>query len=643
MKADKKTLVVMTDRKNWLKSWSRIRDYDLGAKRRDFIFFYYCTLRVLHTPKQARKMTMEINQRFTEPLAEEIVSSTIRTVNAVGGYRLTNQTIIDTLGITPAEVDTLRIGHNLKEAAALEQRNIDRKGQKKLITALYDDGNRIVDIAAMLPHISQRKIERIVKPYAEKKKRERDRTIWQLADTGFSVSAIAGQVNCSQPTVRRVLKGTKPTNLTETESLRDKVAAPSFKDPVGYELFTLYKREVDNATPKDYDNALSELQTTRRNVRIVGTGGTGKTQLIKDYLRSLPPSERSGTLVVAPTGLAASHIDGETVHKAFGLLNEVQTKEAPTDIPPSLMTAKRLIIDEVSMLRIDIFEKVISILQHIEALERRHIQIIVLGDFGQLQPVCTTEDREQLRQLYPEAKGIYAFHSERWQELDFQPIVLKYNFRQEDGELADQLTSLKYGSLDAVRWFNLNCSPFTDDRAVYICPKNEDVEKYNREALERFEDEKITVFQASTPAELDPNTELPCPKVLHLAEGMRIMTIVNDRQYKNGSLGTILKVNDTSIRVLFDNGKIAVVRRKRFTLPEGSVYEQIPVVLAYAFTVHKCQGCTFDAILVVPGFFAAGQLYTALSRCRDIDGICIDGEITNKDVIIDTEALRMTV
>jgi len=643
MKPNKKTRNVMTDRKNWLKAWSRIRDYDLGAKRRDFIFIYYCTLRALHTPTQARKIIVEFNMRLVEPLAEEIVSSTVRTVNAAGGYRLTNQTIIDMLGITPAEVDTLRIGHNIKEAAARTQRQIDRIGEAKLIAALYDDGNRIVDIAAMFPHISQRKVERIVKPLAEEKKRKRDRTIWELAATGTVVAAIAEQVCCSKQTVRRVLKGTNPTNLTKTESFRDKEAAPSFKDPVGYELYCLYKREVEQATPKDYDDALSELQTTNRNVRIVGTGGTGKTQLIKDYLRSLPPSERSGTLVVAPTGLAASHIDGETVHKAFSLLNEVQTKEAPTNIPPSLMTVKRVIIDEVSMLRIDIFEKVISILQHIEALEHRHIQIIVLGDFGQLQPVCISEDRERLCQLYPKAKGIYAFHSELWQELDFQPIVLKYNFRQEERELADQLAALKYGSLDAVRWFNMNCYPFTDDRAVYVCPKNEDVEKYNREALERFEGQKMTVFQASTPAELDPNTELPCPKVLQLAEGMRIMTIVNERQYKNGSLGTILKVNDNSIRVLFDNGKIAVVRRKRFTLPVGSVYEQLPVVLAYSFTVHKCQGCTFDAIIVVPGFFAAGQLYTALSRCKSAEGICIDGEITDKDLIIDTEALRMTV
>ena len=641
MKADKKTRAIMMDRQKWLKSLIRTRSNDLGAKRRDFLFIYYCTLYTIYTPTQARKMVLNINNRFTEPLTEDIINSTIRTVNAVGGYKLTNQTIIDTLSITPAEVEKLRIGHNLKEKAARIQRQLDHITQDEKIIALYNEGNRIVDISAMFPHISQRSIERIVQPYAEEKKRERDRTIWRLADNGQAVSAIAEQVNCSKPTVRRVLNGTKPTDITITESFRNESAAPSFIDPLGYELFCRYKGETAQAVPKDYDNALSELQTTNRNVRIVGCGGTGKTQLIKDYLQSLPPSERSGTLVVAPTGLAASHIGGDTIHKAFGLLNEVQTNEPPITIPSAIMTTKRVIIDEVSMLRIDIFERVITILQYIEQLEQRKLQIIVCGDFGQLKPVCTPDDRKQLLQLYPNAKGIYAFHSELWRELDFYPIVLKYNFRQEDGEFSEQLTAIKYGSLDAVRWFNNNCSLFTDDRAVYICPRNEDVERYNQEALERFKGKKLTEFGARSGSA--PNSELPCPKVLQLAEGMRIMTIANDRRYKNGSIGTILKVNANSIRVLFDNCRIATIRRKKFTLSDGSIYEQLPVVLAYAFTVHKCQGCTFDAVIIVPGFFAAGQLYTALSRCRTIDGICIDGWITKEDVIIDTEALQMTV
>ena len=644
MKISKKTKAVLTDRINWLKGWLRIRHYDIGDKRQDYIFVYYCTTKSRYDPKTAKKMANNANQGFTEPLPSDIVQSTIRAVDAAGGYKLPNKTIIDTLGITPAEVDELRIGHNLKEKAARTQRQFYRYVQDEEIIEQYKEGKRIVDIAADFPALSKRTIERIVQAHAEKKKQERNRTIWQLADAGDPASAIAKQVNCSVPTVRRVLSGTKPTELTKKEVLRDEVAAPSFIDPIGKELFSLYSEEAAQAVPEDYDQALSELQTTMRNVRIVGTGGTGKTQLIKDYLQSLPPSERSGTLLVAPTGLAASHIGGETVHKAFGLLNEVQTNETPIiTIPPAIMPVKRVIIDEVSMLRIDLFERIITILQHIEELEHRHIQVIVLGDFGQLQPVCTSEDRKLLRKLYPTAKGIYAFHSPLWDKLDFQPIVLKYNFRQEERELAEQLTAIKYGSLEAVQWFNVNCCPFTDNRAVYICPRNEDVIQRNREALERFDEEKISVSRASTTSALDPDTELPCPKVLQLAVGMRVMTIVNDRKYKNGSIGTILEVKENSIRVLFDNCRIATIRRKRFTLPDGSVYEQLPVVLAYAFTVHKCQGCTFDSVIIVPGFFAAGQLYTALSRCRSLDGLCIEGQLTKKDLIIDTEALRMTV
>lgn len=642
MKISKKTKTVMTDRINWLKGWLRIRHYDIGDKRQDYIFVYYCTTKSRYDPKTAKMMVGNINQGFTEPLPSDIVQSTIQAVDATGGYQLTNQTIIDLLGITQEEEDLLRIGHNLKEKAARRHRQLDRYTQDEEIIKQYEEGKRIVDIAAAFPSLSKRTIERIVQAHAERKKQERDRTIWQLADAGDPASAIAKQVNCSIPTVRRVLSGTKPTELTTKESLRNEVAAPQFVDPIGKALFSLYSEEAAQAVPEDYAHALSELQTTRLNVRIVGTGGTGKTQLIKDYLQSLPPSERSGTLLVAPTGLAASHIGGETVHKAFGLLNEVQTKETPITIPPAIMPVKRVIIDEVSMLRIDIFERVITILQHIEELEHRQIQVIVLGDFGQLQPVCTIEDRKLLRKLYPTAKGIYAFHSPLWDKLDFQPIVLKYNFRQEERELAEQLAAIKYGSLDAVRWFNLNCCPFRDTRAVYICPRNEDVEKYNREALERFEGQKITEFSARSGG-LAPSSELPCPKVLQLAEGMRIMTIVNDRKYKNGSIGTILEVKENSIRVQFDNRRKATIRRKRFTLPDGSVYEQLPVVLAYAFTVHKCQGCSFDSVVIVPGFFAAGQLYTALSRCRSLDGLYIDGNITKEDLIIDTEALRMTV
>lgn len=642
MKTDKKTGAAMSDRMKWLNGWLRGRNYDISTKRKDFIFFYYCTLRVLYGSNDSRQMLLEINQRLVEPLDEYAVNSIIRTVNHKRGYRIRNSTIIDTLGITPAEIESLRIGHNLAEQAAREQRRSDRNERDEQIIKMFQDGYRTAQIAAVRTDVSPRTIERVIKEQSRAKKQERNSTIFQLAASGKSVAAIAEEVGCSKPTVRSVLSGKKPTEITRTENYSAESDAASFVDPIGMELFSRYKAQTAQAVREDYNHALSELQTTRQNVRIVGTGGTGKTQLINDYLAALPPDERNNTLVVAPTGLAASHIDGLTIHKAFGLSNEAQTRESPQNIPKDLKNLHRVIIDEISMLRIDLFEQVVTILQSIEAQEQRHIQLIVLGDFGQLEPVCTKEDKKLLRQLYPAAKGIYAFHSELWDKLNFQPIVLKYNFRQADLELSEQLTALKYGSMDAVRWFNRNSSAFTDDRAVYICPRNKDVEKYNRAALERFQDKKITVFKAKSD-EIAPNTELPCPKELHLVEGMRVMTVVNDRKYKNGSIGTILQIKPKSIRVLFDNGTVATVHRRKFSLSDGSSYEQLPVVLAYAFTVHKCQGCTFDAVVIVTGFFAAGQLYTALSRCRSIDGICIDGILTEEDLIIDLDALKMTV
>lgn len=201
MKTDKKTRAAMTDRMNWLKSWAQKRNYDIGDKRRDFIFIYYSTLRVIYPPKIAQQMVLNINQRFVQPLEENVIGSTIRTVNATGGYRLQNQTIINTLGITPAEVDALRIGHNLREQSERTQRKLDRLAQEEQIIALYQKGKRLADMAADFPELSQRTIERIVQKHAKEKKLERDRTIWLLADSGKSISYIAEQVKCSKPTV----------------------------------------------------------------------------------------------------------------------------------------------------------------------------------------------------------------------------------------------------------------------------------------------------------------------------------------------------------------------------------------------------------------------------------------------------------
>lgn len=164
----------MTDRMKWLKGWLKLRHYDIGSSRKSFIFTYYCTLLVLYPQKLARQMVLTMNSRLVEPLDDYAVKSIIRTVNVNHGYRQQNSTIVDTLGITAAEVDALRIGHNLKEIAEREQRQHDRLARDEKIIEKYMSGYRTSEIADVLPDISTRTIERVIQEHARQKKLDRN-------------------------------------------------------------------------------------------------------------------------------------------------------------------------------------------------------------------------------------------------------------------------------------------------------------------------------------------------------------------------------------------------------------------------------------------------------------------------------------
>ena len=320
----------------------------------------------------------------------------------------------------------------------------------------------------------------------------------------------------------------------------------------------------------------------------------------------------------------------------------MQPNDEITTTPKHLYAISRIIIDEINMVRQDIFTRMIKTLRFVESQTQQPIQIIALGDFGQIQPVATDADLELLKEFYPTAKGIYAFHSVQWEQLNFRKIYLKHIYRQDDPVFKAKLNEIKYGNTSAISWFNEHSRTLESVTAITICPTNKLVDHYNWEAWCFFDGDEIidyiATFQNGTSAE-----ELPCPKKLQLSVGMRVMTICNSDKYKNGSIGTITKTSENSIQVHFDNGVTATVSRQRFVLPDGVIYEQIPVVLAYAITANKAEGMTFQEINIVPGFFAPGQLYTALSRCTSIDNIYIHGKLTTKDLHVDLEALRMTI
>lgn len=651
MKSYNPERVTMKDRLNWLEGWLKERNYNIGRYRNDFLYVYYSTSRVIYPLRHSRDLLHHINGQFKRPLPESSIDSIITNIEQkISPSRYRNKDIISKLGITDAEVEKLRIGHNLKEIQERAERKEMKKQRNADIELLYGMGYTVDEIAAEHPEISKRTIQRHLAKFRKKEQTEHEKNlttaeVMRLYREEYSLTGIARQTGITVEDVRCVLGLDSMTNLTIQETIRQTSESPQFKATECRELFycSLYKEENIHTAIDEHTIAMAALRTDTRNIAIIGTAGTGKSTLIRNFLSKLPSEERAATLVVAPTGRAADHLDAQTIHKAFQLPNEVQPNDEVTAAPKALYSISRLIIDEINMVRIDIFTKIIKTIQFIKKQTGKHIQVIVVGDFGQIQPVTTDEDMDAIKFYYPEAKGVYAFQSELWAHMNFRKIVLKHIYRQREPEFMQKLNEIKYGKLSAVEWFNENAGSLYSFNPIYICPTNKLVDYYNKQAEDRFYPDELVSFDAVVTDGTPKEAELPCPKQLRLAVGMRIMTICNTDKFKNGSMGNIIKIRPNNIQVKFDNGAEVTIAAMRFKLQDGVVYEQLPVVLAYAITANKSEGMTLDEINVVPGYFAPGQLYTVLSRCCNLKNIHIIGKLTEKDLIVDIAALEMTI
>ena len=229
-----------------------------------------------------------------------------------------------------------------------------------------------------------------------------------------------------------------------------------------------------------------------------------------------------------------------------------------------------------------------------------------------------------------------------WNKAHFTKIVLHHVHRQTDPDYIHHLNGVKYGNFTDALWFVKHQSRRKIENPIYICARKSTVNEYNNKALSKFATSGLKEYKATIVGEAD--CELPCEKVITLAQGARIMTLINTLQYSNGSVGTVIKLYRSSIKVKLDSGETVIVKAKKFTLEDDSTFIQLPVMLAFAITVHKSQGCSFDAVtIVLDGFFQAGMLYVAISRCRSRSGLKFIGNLKQSDLIIDIEALKRTL
>lgn len=454
-----------------------------------------------------------------------------------------------------------------------------------------------------------------------------------------------------------------------------------------------------------------ELLIKKRNVFLTGEAGTGKSYVVNVFTKYC---EENGVRMAkcAPTGIAATEINGSTIHHQFEMDLGPQT-ETPYIYPDFLDAVDVLLIDEISMCRIDIFERIMLQVMRANSMPQRmmdqkFIQIVLVGDFFQLPPVITDKDRRILEQYYTcdIGKG-YAFQSNLWKEMGFRTVNLTTIIRQQDKEFCDNLYKARHGDYSCIRYIEDHSSTSAQDikNSVCLAGKNATAKSINLKGLDLIEGELFT-SKVMLEGKIEPG-DYPCEEEFSFKVNSRVMSLLNHKEglYNNGTLGTIKAYNKKTgaITVEFDNGITDTIVKHTFenceyvadktvnnsskikeyeqlkseleaiyiTEPDLLKREQIqkeidnytrdikslksgkdlklkkqvigsatqyPLKLAYAITIHKSQGQTFEHVNIIPEIFDDGQFYVAISRCKTIENVHFVGAInpnkikSNKEV-----------
>jgi len=417
------------------------------------------------------------------------------------------------------------------------------------------------------------------------------------------------------------------------------------------------------------------IEHTNRSVFLTGKAGTGKTTFLNDFVKKT----RKKYIVVAPTGIAAINAGGVTIHSMFGLplrtflptTDRIDGSLANNiaDLMPHfkyrkdklklLREVEVLIIDEVSMLRADVLDMMDFSLRFIRRNNQRFggVQMLFIGDLYQLPPVV--RDEHILKICY---QSPFFFDSHAVKDIPLLTIELTKVYRQSDEKFLDILNAIRDGDVANINFDVLNESYDPDFKAgtesyVYLCSHNRMADEINQEKLAEI-DLTVKTYEAKLFGDFKEN-QFPNEQFLELKVGAQVMFIRNDitgeKKYFNGKLGEITSLDDNEIKVVLDGSEREIVvkrevweQKKYFLDTEKNIkeevlgsFEQFPIKLAWAVTIHKSQGLTFDNVIIDAGkSFTAGQVYVALSRCRTLEGIVLKSKITPEVIFKDNRILQ---
>lgn len=410
------------------------------------------------------------------------------------------------------------------------------------------------------------------------------------------------------------------------------------------------------------------LDHTRHSVFLTGKAGTGKSTFLRDYAESTDKN----FIILAPTGIAAINARGTTIHSFFQIpLGPIQPMDGRLNIsrikPYKKNIMKKLdlmIVDEVSMVRADLLDAMDHILRKVRRNPQPFggVQLLLVGDLLQLEPVVKNDEWELLQNWY---SGPFFFHALVFRELELINIELEKVYRQVDKGFVDLLNRFRSGYADYhdIKSINsryaegakLNKSKYE----VTLTTTRARADQTNDAELRKLKGEKET-FEGSLEDDF-PLHALPTDQFLQLKEGAQVMFVKNDmreqnRRWVNGTIGIVDGFSEDKIIVKLEDDSLLDVGREtwehiiyKFNRGKNRIeeevvgsYNQYPLKLAWAVTIHKSQGLTFDKLVIDldRGAFAAGQLYVALSRCRSLEGISLTRPVRSSDIIVRDSVLE---
>ena len=419
-----------------------------------------------------------------------------------------------------------------------------------------------------------------------------------------------------------------------------------------------------------FETAERYVKYTGKSIFLTGRAGTGKTTFLKYIAQTI--SKRF--VILAPTGVAAINAGGTTIHSFFQLplcpylpdvkelITEYQTPDGYRSLRKErikiIRTLDLLIIDEISMVRADILDAVDMTLRRYRRndLPFGGVQLLMIGDIHQLSPVVKESERQYISQVYPSP---YFFHSKAIGKMDYITIELQKVHRQKDADFIDVLNAVRDNRITPQVLERLNSrvgAKQTSDEVIRLTTHNAQADQINTAELMALPS-KPAVFEAKIEGDF-PENNYPADLFLSIKEGAKVMFIRNDSQagYYNGKMGTVMEIssNGNVLVEAFDGGLVevepAVWENIQYEIDQQTQeivpvvvgkFRQLPLRVAWAVTIHKSQGLTFNNVIIDAGAaFAFGQVYVALSRCRTLEGITLQTPISASALYSDTHISR---